>query len=567
MVVQDEWGIADGYHDIEGIWHATPPATQARLRQSMGAPQPPPPMWFLPAGHAATLWGRCALRLEDGTHLDDVHSLPPDLPLGYHDLTPIDGGPATTLVVHPPACRELPQAWGVAAQIYALWSDRSWGIGDLGDLRRLSARTIAAAGRAVLVSPLHQPAPSLPQENSPYYPSSRRAWNPLLIGIDASPPPALICTPESLIDRDAVWSAKRQVLEQRFAATSELPALPRTVSVWNALCDRFGPSWREWPEGIRRYDPSALAQLLNDDRDLAARAAFHEWCQRLVSTQIDEVARTGIELIGDLAIGFAPDGADAWEFQDLLALDVRIGAPPDPFNEAGQDWGIPPFIPWRFRQVRYQPLIETIRAALRGCRGLRIDHVMGLFRQFWIPAGSPPDTGAYVRYPAEELLAIICLEAVRAGAFVVGEDLGTVEEGVRERLATHKIAGTRVVLFEDEHPRSWAPNVLATVTTHDLPTITGVWSGRAGDDEQRARLAALGKANSTEDVLTNTHGALLDSPARLRLFSLDDLCAAEVQPNQPGTIGPPNWCRRLPVSVDDIPFQTVDDLSQPNDVA
>lgn len=200
---------------------------------------------------------------------------------------------------------------------------------------------------------------------------------------------------------------------------------------------------------------------------------FHEWLQWLLDEQL---ARVADELcpIQDLPIGFDPDGADAWVWQDLLAAGVRIGVPPDPFNAGGQDWGLPPFVPGRLRTARHEPFIATIRACLRHAGGLRIDHVMGLFRLFWIPPGLTAAEGAYVRYPAEELLAIVALESQRARAVVIGEDLGTVAPGVRERLAAQQILSSRLLWLESEPPARYPPLSLAAVTTHDLPTIGGL---------------------------------------------------------------------------------------------
>jgi len=445
-------------------------------------------------------------------------------------------------------------------QTYSLWSERSWGIGDLGDLAALARSVRSAGGSAVLVSPLHQPAPSWPQSDSPYYPSSRRAWNPLLLAMEQERPPELECEPRGLIDRDAVWAEKRKALTSVYerseaaSGSATIPGAPWTVALWNALCDELGAEWRDWPDPWRRFDAAALSARLDGDPAFAERARFHHWCQSLIADQLAEVAAIGVDVIGDLAVGFCPGGADAWEYQDLIALDVRIGAPPDPFSVDGQEWGIPPFIPWRIRAARFQPFIDTIRAALRGVHGLRIDHVMGLFRQFWVPAGGTPADGAYVEFPADELLAIICLEATRANAYVVGEDLGTVEPRVRERLAECHIAGTRVFWFEDEQPSTWPESCLATVTTHDLPTIAGVLSGADGDDEQRDRLAEIALAVSPAAVITLVHEALLAAPSRLRLLAADDLCAATERPNRPGTVDGPNWRRRLPFPVDKIPM-------------
>ena len=560
----DEWSITDGYFDVAGTWHETSAPTRAALRAAMGTPEDGPPVWFIPAGTSPSLWSPCRLVLEDGQEIASINSLPADLPIGYHDLVPIDGGPVTRLIVHPTSCPEIPSAWGVAVQTYSLWSEHSWGIGDLGDLATLAGAVRAAGGAAVLVSPLHQPAPSWPQLDSPYYPSSRRARNPLLLAMPDPCPDDLHCDPRQLIDRDAVWAAKRTMLAAAYDgaeiggmawATADLPSdAPWTVALWNALCEEYGGDWRDWPEPWRRFDPRALSDRLDRDTDFSRRARFHHWCQGLIVYQLADVAAVGVDIIGDLAVGFAPDGADAWEYQDLLALDVRIGAPPDPFSADGQEWGIPPFVPWRLRQARFQPFIDTIRAAFAGVQGLRIDHVMGLFRQFWVPAGRQPADGAYVEFPAEELLAIICLEATRAGAFVVGEDLGTVEPRVRERLAECKIAGTRVFWFEEDPPSTWPAACLATVTTHDLPTIAGVLSGADGDDDQRERLADVALAVSPAAVIALMHEALLAAPSRLRLLAADDLCAATERPNRPGTVVGPNWRRRLPFPVGKIPM-------------
>lgn len=548
MVAVDDWGITEGYHDVHGEWHATPDDTRDRLREAMGTPEPGRPMWFVEHGTSHHLWGPCRLVLEDGTDLDTIDDLGPDLPLGYHELHPNTGGAPTRVVVHPAACPPIPEAWGVAAQIYALWSDRSWGIGDLRDLRILAERVVAEGGAAILTSPLHQPASCLPQEPSPYYPSSRRAWNPLLLAIDAPVPERLRCTPDTLIDRDDVWIAKRAVLEAEFEAALErgmFTGFPDDVAWWNARCDVLHADWRAWPDD----------ETLGGDTELEHRALFHQWLQGRIGEQLRAVADTGVQLIGDLAVGFSPNGADAHRYRDLLALDARIGAPPDEFNTAGQEWGIPPFVPWKLRAALYEPFIDTVRSCLRGVHGLRIDHVMGLFRQYWVPAGGTPTDGAYVRFPAEELLAILCLEATRVGAFVVGEDLGTVEPAVREMLAARGIAGTRVLWFEDEPPSAWPPATLATVTTHDLPTVTQVFVRDEPDDPElrdvvKERLLAVAPdATTPAEAIAAANAALIAGSSRLRLVTTDDLAGAAEQPNVPGQNGHPNWRLRLPCPV------------------
>jgi 4-alpha-glucanotransferase len=564
--VDDEWGITDGYHDVHGRWHSTTDETRARLRQAMGVPRSGRPMWFVLVGHQHRLWSDCEVVLEDGTSRGVTRHLPADLPIGYHDLVPVDGSASTRLVVHPGTCPKVPRMWGVAAQTYALWSGASWGIGDLFDVRRLAESIVAAGGSALLLSPLHQPAPTLPQEPSPYYPSSRRAWNPLLIGVDAPPPSNLRCGPDRLIDRDDVWIAKRSVLEAEFdahlealALAGQTPADPGSVALWNARCDVLRSDWTTWPDDALEDSGGHVEQLY--------RATFHEWLQTKIETQLADVAATGVTLIGDLAVGFSPLGADAHEYRHLLALDMRIGAPSDEFNPAGQNWGIPPFVPWRVRHALYQPFIDTLRASLRGMGGLRIDHVMGLFRQYWVPQGGSTEEGAYVRFPAAELLAILAIEATRAGAFIVGEDLGTVEPEVHQAMAEYGIAGTKVLWFEDDPPSKWPEHALATITTHDLPTLAMVFArknlvsqthGEAAalppstDRVLPRLLAVIGDAHDVEQAKAAAHRALLASPSALRLMTSDDLAGAVEQPNLPGTNDHPSWRIPLPRPVTDL---------------
>src|SRR5581483_12268989 len=437
--------------------------------------------------------------LEDGTALTVRERLPPDLPLGYHRLQPLDGGEPTRLIVAPERCFLPPalRTWGWAVQLYALRSGASWGIGDLADLRRLARWSRDGAGAGMLlVSPLHAAAPLLPQQPSPYFPSSRRFHNPLYLRVEEAPGAAeadldlhaLATAGRALnaarrIDRDAVYRLKREALELLWRRFRDDGAFARyraeqgvgleQFATFQALAERQGGGWHAWPEPLRRPDGAAVARFA---REQAERVGFHAWLQWLLDQQL---ARAGAELplLQDLPIGVDPDGADAWAWQDVLALDASVGAPPDFYNRQGQDWGLPPFVPRALRAAGYEPFIESIRATLRHAGGLRIDHVMGLFRLFWIPRGMEPSRGTYVRYPSEELLAILALESQRAGAFVVGEDLGTVEEGVRERLAALAILSYRLLWFEADPPAAFPRQALAAITTHDLPTIAGLWSG------------------------------------------------------------------------------------------
>jgi 4-alpha-glucanotransferase len=559
--VTDEWGIADGFHDVHGEWIAAPDATISTLRSMMGEPRPADPLWFVEHCSWHDLVSECVLTLEDGTSWGALTRLEGDVPIGYHTLTPADGGPRTRLVVHPIRCPEPPRAWGVAAQVYALWSDRSWGIGDLRDVATLARSVAEAGGEMVLLSPLHAPSPTFPQERSPYYPSTRRAINPLLIPMAGDPPAELRVSPGALIDRDRVWTAKRAVLEAAFA-DGRWDAVWRdwahlqgadlwSIARWNTIADDFGSDWTAWPESLRDPSDPTFDRRAAQDPAITERVEFHAWCQWLADGFLSQAAAQGCGLIGDLAVGFAPAGADAWQYQDVVALDARIGAPPDLFNPAGQGWGLPPFIPWKLRAAHYEPFIATVRACLRGVVGLRIDHVMGLFRQYWIPEGTPTADGAYITFPADELLAIIALEATRAGAFVIGEDLGTVQAGVRETMERWGVLSTKVVLFEDDSPDAFPAMSLATVATHDLPTAAGLWSGN-GDErlhERLARVTAAVEGEPTSTIIQRIHAQLLSSPALLRLMTTDDLCEAIEQPNLPGTTVETNWARPLPFDV------------------
>jgi 4-alpha-glucanotransferase len=581
-VVIDHLGVSDGYYDIAGAWHPTSDETRAALHAAMGEPGQLPGMWFVPVGHSEAMWSGCRVVLEDGADIGVHHHLPGDLPVGYHALHPVNGSPGTTVVVHPERCPEAPRAWGVAAQAYALWGEQTWGVGDLRDVATLGCEAADRGAGVLLLSPLHAPAPTTDQENSPYSPSSRCWWNPLLLPIDEPRPAELTPDPARLIDRDAVWVAKRAALWRMFEQERADPGwrewaghIGRGLDLfgaWGALAERHGAGWQAWPSAVREPGPSVLAHVYADD-ELAAAAEFHIWCQWRLHGQLQQLApgRGPIGLIGDMAVGFTPQGFDAWRFQHLLAAgDVRIGAPPDLLAPDGQNWGLPPLVPWKTRAARYEPLIDTLRAVFTGMAGIRIDHVMGLFRQYWtLPEGG----GAYVHFPADELLAIVSVEAHRAGAFVIGEDLGTVPPEVPPAMRSRGMLGTRVVVLDELPPAEWPDGCVATLTTHDLPTMAGVMTGD-GPDEMRERLAlalgadgaaaAIAGVRADDDapamrqrLIDALHRSLIDSPARLRLVTTDDLCGTPLRENVPGTVGPPNWCRSLPHPVHDLPWTGV----------
>jgi len=557
-----------------------------------GPPATTPVSTARPGGPAG-IDGPTELTTEDGAtiHLDAGACLPPDLPFGYHSLVSLDSGHERTLVVSPGACR-LPDAllWGWAVQLYATRSRQSWGIGDLadlGDLARWSADELGAG--LMLVNPLHAATPVLPQATSPYYPSSRRFRNPLFLRIEDVPgASALGADVEELatagrrlnadrrIDRDAVFGLKMAALDAIWSRIGGGSDFER----WNAeqgpdleayatfcvLAEEHGRAWQPWPHDLRHPGGAGIAAFRRRHR---ARVDFHRWLQWLLDVQL-AAASAGMAIVHDLAVGFDPDGADAWEWQDVVAPGMSVGAPPDEFNSQGQDWGLPPFDPWRLRAVSYGPFVETVRSAFRHAGGLRLDHVMGLFRLFWVPSGTGPSEGTYVRYPASDLLDIVALESHRAQAWVVGEDLGTVEDEVRRELAARDVLSYRLFWFEQGDPAAYPTKALAAVTTHDLPTVAGLWSGADLAAQQDAQMAPNTEATAAmrsrvgevagadddapvDEVIAGVYTALARAPSLLMTAGIDDALGVEERPNMPGTVDEwPNWSIALPVSIEEI---------------
>jgi 4-alpha-glucanotransferase len=586
----DAWAIDDGYFDALGVWRATSPATHRALLAAMGAesatPPPAAPVRVVRADAPGTRL-RGDLALEDGRVLHVDGALPAGVPLGYHELR--SDRDATRVIVVPPRSY-LPEGfriWGWAAQLYAARSRESWGIGDLADLRRLGRWSRGLGAGVILLNPLAAAAVTLPQQASPYYPSSRRFRNPLYLRVedvpgardDAGALEAMVAEGRALnadrhIDRDRVFTLKLSALERlwrRFGGDpafetyrAECPGL-REYAIFCALTETHRRGWQTWPEEHRRPDAPGVGRFAEAQ---AGRVAFHEWLQWLIDRQLADAGKE-IALMQDLPIGVDPDGADAWMWQDVLATGASVGAPPDRYIVNGQDWGLPPFVPHRLAAAGYEPFVQTVRAALRHAGGLRIDHVMGLFRLFWVPRGLTPADGAFVRYRADDLLGIVALESVRARAFIVGEDLGTVEEGVRERLAEQAILSYKVVWFEPKPPSEYPPLALAAVNTHDLPTIRGLWTG-ADVAQQKAVGLAPNEAGLTEmrehvremigvdddapleRVVEEIHQKLAEAPCAVVTATLDDALLVEERPNMPGTIVPSNWSQALPKTLEDI---------------
>ncbi|ORB24350.1 4-alpha-glucanotransferase [Mycolicibacterium parafortuitum] len=584
-------------------------------------------------GDPAPVW----LRLEDGsvrTGLRQVENnrlpydlggrlvgeasfeLPADLPIGYHRLYLQTGSSevSTTVIVSPASLPHSPAArtWGLATQLYSVRSRRSWGTGDLIDLADLAVWSAARHDAGfVLVNPMHAASPVAPMEPSPYLPTSRRFVNPLYLRVEAVPEFTDVrhrgrirraqeqvqarADRAGRIDRDRAWKAKRAALEalyqvprsagREIAYQAFLERQGRSLddfATWCALAERHGSDWHQWPAKFQHPRGEAVAAFVAKH---PREVDFHRWLQWLLDEQLsaaqDAAVRAGMELgiMHDLAVGVDPDGADAWALQDVLALGVTAGAPPDEFNQLGQDWSQPPWRPDRLAEVSYEPFRALLAAVLRHAGGVRIDHIIGLFRLWWIPKGALPLEGTYVRYDHEAMIGIVALEAYRAGAVVVGEDLGTVEPWVRDYLRDRGLLGTSILWFETQNGRDplpadrWREACLSAVTTHDLPPTAGYLDGEhvrlrdelglltrsaeselAGDREhQQAWMAELRRVGLLADgdddvdhVVLALHRYLGLTPSRLLSLSLADAVGEVRTQNQPGTTDEyPNW--RVPL--------------------
>jgi 4-alpha-glucanotransferase len=508
------------------------------------------------------------------------------------------------------------RTWGLATQIYSVRSEQSWGVGDLVDLADLGGWAAADQGAGfVLINPLHAAEPVAPLEPSPYLPTSRRFANPIYLrperipefaGLDDRGRAEVATVHQRLtaelrgvdaIDRDRSWTAKR-------AALRLVHAVPRTAgrerafrafcrrqgrsladfAAWSAIAERHGADWHGWPEELRHPDSPAVASYRADHGEIVD---FHCWLQWVLDEQLGtaQAATTDagavLGIMHDLAVGVQPGGADAWALQDVYAQGVSVGAPPDAFNQNGQDWKQPPWRPDRLAEVAYRPFRDMVSTILRHAGGIRVDHIIGLFRLWWIPDDAAPTTGTYVRYDHEAMIGILALEAYRAQALVVGEDLGTVEPWVRSYLRDRGILGTSILWFEFEHdagggplrPEWWREYCLASVTTHDLPPTAGYLAGdhvrlrdslglltrslddelAADDAERGAWLEELRRRGALDPQVVAAAEAALDpryltwTPSRLLCVALTDAVGDRRTQNQPGTIDEyPNW--RVPLA-------------------
>ena len=579
--------------------------------------------------------------------------LPADLKLGYYDLTlkVRSGGREETgrtrLIAAPPQAyapawlEEGRRAWGLNLPLYALRSRANWGVGDFADLMTVIRWAGPLGAAFVGVNPLHAAGGQPYADPSPYFPTSRIFLNVLYLSLEMAPElPAcrkaqdLLASPEfqaakarlataALVPYGEVYRLKRRVLKLLYQTFCEAHGAPegsprsargqefaRFVTAGGESLARFGQfsaladhhregDWRRWPEPYQHPDSPAVAKFA---REHAKEVRFYQYGQWLAVTQLGQVCQESqkqglpFTLYEDLALGASPGGFDTWAHQELFARGPAIGAPPDAFNPQGQNWGLPPLIPERLRASGYQLFIDTLRANLPPGGMLRLDHVMGLFRLLWIPQGTEAARGAYVTYPARELLAILALESVRRRALIIGEDLGTVPPRIRRELDKARVFSYRVFYFERDANRHFLPpeaypaRAMATVTTHDLPTLAGFWQGhdlalkRTVNLYPEARLAEADAAAREQDrrfLLEDLwhRGVLGDGaayvpeagdscPLELREAILDYLAQSEAalmevrleeifgvpeQQNLPGTRQEhPNWRVKFPLTLEQM---------------
>jgi 4-alpha-glucanotransferase len=614
-------GLARTWQDANGIDHVVPDEALATILATLGYPaeneaaarasldalaqeQREQPVFLSTDIHAPLALppalreaDSAELRLEDGTFHDlpiMAGVLPGIAQPGYHRLR--IAGHELVLAVAPRRCM-LPadlladpsrRLWGAAIQIPSL-HEKPAPFGDFGDLRE-AVRLLASRGAdAVAISPVHAPISGACDRFSPYSPSSRlflnAAFAPLADDV-AESRGELIDWPHSL-------SQRTRALRRAFAdlapdtraqveawAQEQGPALQRHALFDALALHLHEPDWRQWPIEFRAPDGRAAAQFAAEHADELAFHIYAQWLADRSLALVQDEARTGgmaLGLIADLAVGIDPGGSDAWALQGTMLHGLTIGAPPDPLGPEGQNWGLTSFSPRGLRQSGFAPWISTIRASLRHAGGVRIDHAFGLARLWVVPQGASASDGAYLTYPFADLLRIVALESHRAGAVIVGEDLGTRPPGFVEPVSEKAILGMRVLWFERDaagfSPAAAFPEQAVAMTgTHDTATVAGWWTGRdiewnrrlargeGWEQEERQRMAdrkalwtriAPPSAPQPEDdepgpVVEAAVAHLGRTPSTLAIVPLEDLLALEEQPNLPGTIDEhPNWRRRL----------------------
>jgi glycogen debranching enzyme GlgX len=619
-LLADSAGIDPIWWDVDGGFHKVGAATKQALLAAMRLPattaaelgdslarltrQPAlPPAVSVRVAHSIPIrlgqprpaW--VTLLREDGSlerfpSTGDTLVLPPQQ-AGRHRLLNEDRPEQIChLTVAPEVCYLPPpleagqRRFGVAAHLYTLRSQGDQGIGDFTTLSRFASEAASNGASIVGLNPLHALFPHDRSRISPYHPSDRRFLDPIYIDVSGLPGGAALPSPSGPVDYRTVWNGKRSVLRAAFTPLGEatIPEALWRFATFEAIAEILGTShWRAWPDNLRHPESPGVAAFAAQHRETVQ---FHAFMQTIADSQLAAAAgsatRHGLSLgfYRDLAVGTAPDGAEAWSAQDTLMPGVSVGAPPDPFAAAGQIWCLPPPDPVAMRSDGFRAFNDLLTANMRHAGALRIDHVMGLRRLFVVPDGAGAVDGAYVAYPMQDLLAQVALQSQRARCLVVGEDLGTVPEGMSETLAAANILSYSVLWFERREgrlrrPAEWRRLAAACVSTHDLPTLAGWWNGTDivekrhlslldGPDAERDRAAekvALIALLQAENLLTDSvdpsqpmppevaaaiHAFVSATPSLLALVQADDLAGETVAVNLPGTDKErSNWRRRL----------------------
>lgn len=522
-----------------------------------------------------------------------------------------------------PSELEKKRCWGLSVNLYSLRSSDNWGCGDFGDLKRLIPWLSRLGAAFIAINPLHVLQNTIPFGISPYSPLSRLYKNFIYLNISDIWPAdnelkreILKLKDEKLIDYEKIASLKLGALMKAFKSflerdykknTSLAEEFKRYVltesedlklfSTYMALSEKFQTTdWQRWPEQYRDPEGPSVKKFVEENKD---DILFFQYIQWLIDSQHSEVYKRcrqvglSIGLYHDLAIGAVKESFDVWANKGLFCLDLALGAPPDDFSPDGQNWGFPPINPVKLRQRGYDLFIKTLRKNMQYAGALRIDHALGLFRQFWIPQGEKASEGAYVSFPWEDLLRIITLESVRNKTIIIAEDLGTVGENVRESLKNYGMLSYRLFYFERNYPDpsflepSKYPELsLSAITTHDLPTIYGFWKGvdieqRKGlgkypdertyiiqmEERQRDRsliIEALKREGvldkdfvipeeMTEELCLAIYNYLARTPSKIVLVSLDDIIGAINQQNMPGTVDAyPNWRQKTIITLEEM---------------
>ncbi|KMT65178.1 4-alpha-glucanotransferase [Catenovulum maritimum] len=582
--------------------------------------------------------------IDELEHQEYLISTEIELPCGYHQLSITDNVGQNvddqSLIVAPKKCykpepiAEGKKVWGTSVQLYCVRSERNWGMGDFTDLNLLISEISARGGDFIGLNPIHALSPSNPEHCSPYSPSSRRWLNVFYIdpevvdGFSRSTKiQSLIDSPlhkqlkvsakeTDYVDYDAIAKLKMPVFKLLFEwfiqnelnqNTDKAKAFKQFITaggeslkqqaIFDAVQEDLHKQgiqawgWPSWPEKLNQYDAPAVQEFAEQNQQ---QVQFYMYLQWLAAEQIkacqnlaEEKGMT-IGIYRDLAVGVSSGSAEVWANQDLYCADISVGAPPDPLGPLGQSWGLPPMEPNKLYQQKYQPIIDLYRANMQSCGALRIDHVMALLRLWWVPGGEHATKGAFVYYPIDDLLALLCLESQRNQCMIIGEDLGTVPEGIREILHENAVLSYRVFFFETApdggfySPVHYPEQAMATLTTHDMPTLRGYWhcedlklGQELGIYPEQAELDGLFHArhHSKQRILDSLHGHaaihsdISHNPDQVEMdnrlnyamqvhmakaascllsLQLEDWLEMDLPVNVPGTCDEyPNWRRKL----------------------